>query len=65
MARYRIDESDAGMLALRSPPAWTFLTGLKSSLSRPGSGTRTEAGNDNYAREKVTREENTTLVEWI
>ncbi|MBX9711192.1 MAG: nicotinate-nucleotide adenylyltransferase [Xanthobacteraceae bacterium] len=33
MARYRVDESDAGMLALRTPPAWTFLTGLKSSLS--------------------------------
>ena len=36
MARYRIDESDAGTLAIRTPPAWTFLTGLKSSLSSTG-----------------------------
>ncbi len=30
---YRVDERDAGMLASRRAPAWTFLTGLKSSLS--------------------------------
>lgn len=36
MRRYRIDESDAGMLASCAPPAWTFLTGLKSSLSSTG-----------------------------
>jgi nicotinate-nucleotide adenylyltransferase len=30
---YRIDERNAGMLASRRAPAWTFLTGLKSTLS--------------------------------
>lgn len=30
---YRIDERSAGTLASRRTPAWTFLTGLKSSLS--------------------------------
>ena len=30
---YRIDERKAGTLASRRAPAWTFLTGLKSSLS--------------------------------
>jgi nicotinate-nucleotide adenylyltransferase len=30
---YRIDERNAGTLANRRAPAWTFLTGLKSSLS--------------------------------
>ena len=30
---YRIDERNAGQLASRRAPAWTFLTGLKSSLS--------------------------------
>lgn len=30
---YRVDEQDAGTLADRRAPAWTFLTGLKSSLS--------------------------------
>ena len=30
---YRIDERSAGTLASRRAPAWTFLTGLKSSLS--------------------------------
>lgn len=30
---YRVDERDAGTLASRRTPAWTFLTGLKSSLS--------------------------------
>jgi len=33
LARHRIDERAAGDLAMRTPPAWTFLTGLKSSLS--------------------------------
>ncbi len=33
LARYRVDENDAGSLATRAPPAWTFLTGMKSSLS--------------------------------
>lgn len=33
LARYRLDENDAGMLANRKPPAWAFLTGMKSSLS--------------------------------
>jgi len=30
---YRIDERNAGTLASRRAPAWTFLTGLKSTLS--------------------------------
>ncbi len=33
LARYRISESQAGMLADHSTPAWVFLTGMKLSLS--------------------------------
>ena len=33
---YRIDQRQAATLADRRPPAWTFLTGLKSSLSSTG-----------------------------
>lgn len=33
LASYRIDQDEAGTLADRRAPAWTFLTGLKSSLS--------------------------------
>lgn len=33
---YRIDERLAATLASRRPPAWTFLTGLKSGLSSTG-----------------------------
>jgi nicotinate-nucleotide adenylyltransferase len=33
LARYRIPERNAGMLAASKPPAWVFLTGLKLSLS--------------------------------
>lgn len=33
LARYRIPERNAGMLAASEPPAWVFLTGLKLSLS--------------------------------
>ncbi len=33
LARARIDESDAALLALLEPPAWVFLHGLKSELS--------------------------------
>jgi nicotinate-nucleotide adenylyltransferase len=33
LARARIDESDAPLLALLQPPAWVFLHGLKSELS--------------------------------
>jgi nicotinate-nucleotide adenylyltransferase len=33
LAPYRVDEQDAGTLATRRAPAWTFLTGLKSDLS--------------------------------
>jgi nicotinate-nucleotide adenylyltransferase len=33
LARHRIDESDAGLLAAMDPPAWTFLHGPRSSLS--------------------------------
>jgi len=33
---YRIDERNAGSLASRRAPAWTFLTGLKSNLSSTG-----------------------------
>ena len=36
LARYRIPETEAGRLAERRPPAWVFLTGLKSSLSSTG-----------------------------
>jgi nicotinate-nucleotide adenylyltransferase len=33
LGRFRIDESDAGTLAFRSPPAWVYLHGLMSTLS--------------------------------
>ena len=33
LARYRIDEADAGRLASLPPPAWVYLHGLMSSLS--------------------------------
>lgn len=36
LARYRIDESDAKVLADLSPPAWVFLHGLKSPVSSTG-----------------------------
>ena len=36
LARYRIPERDAGLLAGRRAPAWAFLTGLKSTLSSTG-----------------------------
>lgn len=33
LARYRIDEADAGLIARYRPPAWTFLHGPRSPLS--------------------------------
>jgi nicotinate-nucleotide adenylyltransferase len=36
LARYRIPEKDAGLLADCRAPAWVFLTGMKSSLSSTG-----------------------------
>ena len=36
LARYRLPESRAGMLADQRPPAWVFLTGLKLNLSSTG-----------------------------
>ncbi|MGA0532259.1 nicotinate-nucleotide adenylyltransferase [Hansschlegelia sp. KR7-227] len=33
LARFRIDEADAGRLAWAAPPAWCFLHGLRSPLS--------------------------------
>ncbi len=36
LARYRMPENQAGRLADQSPPAWTFLTGLKLNLSSTG-----------------------------
>lgn len=33
LAKYRVDESDAGRLATLKPPAWTYLHGLTSPLS--------------------------------
>jgi nicotinate-nucleotide adenylyltransferase len=33
LARYRLDESDAPLLASTPPPAWVFLTGVTSALS--------------------------------
>jgi nicotinate-nucleotide adenylyltransferase len=33
LARYRLPENEAGLLADARPPAWVFLTGLKLSLS--------------------------------
>lgn len=33
LARYRVDESDAGLIAAMAPPAWTFLHGPRSALS--------------------------------
>ncbi|MFS8036435.1 nicotinate-nucleotide adenylyltransferase [Xanthobacter sp. AM11] len=36
LARYRIDETDAAVLADLPPPAWVFLHGLKSPVSSSG-----------------------------
>jgi nicotinate-nucleotide adenylyltransferase len=36
LARYRMPEKDAGLLADRRAPAWTFLTGVKLDLSSTG-----------------------------
>ncbi|MBY0381152.1 MAG: nicotinate-nucleotide adenylyltransferase [Xanthobacteraceae bacterium] len=36
LAQERVPESEAATLATKAPPAWTFLTGLKSSLSSTG-----------------------------
>jgi nicotinate-nucleotide adenylyltransferase len=33
LSRYRIEDTDAGMLATCLPPAWVFLSGLMSGLS--------------------------------
>jgi nicotinate-nucleotide adenylyltransferase len=33
LARFRVKESDSGSLAELNPPAWTFLTGLKLTMS--------------------------------
>ena len=48
LARARIDESDAALLARLAPPAWVFLHGLKSELSstaiRAGSAAKFRKG---------------------
>jgi nicotinate-nucleotide adenylyltransferase len=36
LARYRLPESQAASLAVRHPPAWVFLTGMKLNLSSTG-----------------------------
>lgn len=36
LASARIPESDASSVVMREPPAWVFLTGLKSNLSSTG-----------------------------
>ena len=36
LARYRVPENEAALLANRRAPAWTFLTGLKLNLSSTG-----------------------------
>ena len=36
LARYRMPERDAGLLADCRAPAWVFLTGMKSGLSSTG-----------------------------
>ena len=36
LARFRLPENQAGRLAIRRPPAWVFLTGLKLNLSSTG-----------------------------
>ncbi len=36
LARYRLPENQAARLADQRPPAWVFLTGMKSSLSSTG-----------------------------
>ncbi len=33
MARFRVDQDDAALLAYKRPPAWTFIHGPRSSLS--------------------------------
>jgi nicotinate-nucleotide adenylyltransferase len=33
LAKYRVDEADAGRLAMLKPPAWVYLHGLTSALS--------------------------------
>jgi len=55
LARYRLPESRAGVLAERPPPAWTFLSGLKLSQSSSalrnadGSWAVTSAGTEESA----------------
>ncbi|WP_127090205.1 nicotinate-nucleotide adenylyltransferase [Aquabacter cavernae] len=41
---YRIEESDAAILPLLSPPAWVFLHGLKSPMSSTGIRARMAGG---------------------
>jgi nicotinate-nucleotide adenylyltransferase len=36
LARYRVPENLAGLLAERQAPAWVFLTGMKLPLSSTG-----------------------------
>jgi nicotinate-nucleotide adenylyltransferase len=43
LARWRLDESDAELLAGRDPPAWVFLHGLMSALSSSGIRARRKA----------------------
>lgn len=45
LARYRMDETDASILAETEPPTWMYLTGLKSDLS----STRLRATRPDYA----------------
>ena len=45
LSRFRLAESDAGLLADRRPPAWVFLRGLTSGLSSTALRTARGAGN--------------------
>ena len=44
LARWRLPEARASRLATLHPPAWVFLSGMKSSCPRPGCGTGTGHG---------------------
>ncbi|WP_256519314.1 nicotinate-nucleotide adenylyltransferase [Bradyrhizobium sp. WD16] len=62
MAPYRISEQHAGQLALKRPPAWTFLTGLKLKLSstalrnRDGTWRETTASKDDPCGENPLKD---------
>ena len=57
LARHRVDETDARLLPLSDPPAWTFLHGPRSSLSSTAIRERLKAaGEVLHTNEPLSRE---------